>query len=68
MTIDEEIAYLESELSDTRAKITKVKHLKAIEEGSSQSRFSAQYTSLRDLRQDEYDIKTRLNTLKGYSE
>lgn len=67
MSIATEIIYLETELAAVRDKIAKLRHLKSIEEGSSASRFMTQYTSMKDLRKDEKDILTRLETLRGYA-
>lgn len=68
MTIAEEIAQLETELTSVRDKISKVEHIKSFEEGSSSSRFATEYTPLQVLEDREYKIKVKLSTLKGYSE
>lgn len=67
MTIDTEIAYLTSELTNVREKITKIAHLKSMEEGSSSSRFSTQFTELDKLEKREHKLMVRLNTLQGYN-
>lgn len=67
-TITDEITRLENRLAILRAQIDKVGQFRSMEEGSASSRFRTDFTDLTKLRQQEFDIESKLATLYGYQD
>ena len=63
--IADDIATLEAQLTAVRAKIEEQESYRSSEEGSSQSRFKVEFTDIENLYTREYNLNTRLKTLKA---
>jgi len=67
MSISKEITFLKSRLLSVNSKIEEHESYREIEEGSSSSRFSTQFTDIDKLYKERERIKVQLRTLEAQS-